>query len=94
MKKLELIDRTSHDTGLSRRQVTDVLESIIDIITSQLKTGNEVRISGFGTFLSRVRHARKGVNPQKLSESIVIPEIRVAKFKTGKTLRDEMKRVK
>lgn len=91
MNKLELIHRASHETGLSKRQVTDVLESLIDVITSELKNDREVKISGFGTFLSRLRHARKGINPQNTSESIDIPEVRVAKFKTGKTLRDQMK---
>ena len=51
----------------------------------------EVTITGFGTFLSRTRHARGGVNPQKPSERITIPEVKVAKFKTGKTLKDALK---
>ena len=91
MNKLELIHRIVHETGLSRRQVTDVFESIIDTIISELKAGNEIKISGFGVFSSKLRHARNGVNPQNPSESIIIPEVRVAKFKTGKTLRDKLK---
>ena len=68
-----------------------MLESLVDIIISELKEGNEVTITGFGTFLSRTRHARGGVNPQNPSERIQIPEVRVAKFKTGKTLKDALK---
>ncbi|MCX6800380.1 MAG: HU family DNA-binding protein [Candidatus Falkowbacteria bacterium] len=74
------------------KQVLDVLESITEIIIEELKAGKEVKISGFGTFLSRTRHARGGVNPQKPTERITIPEVRVAKFKTGKTLRDALKK--
>lgn len=91
MNKSRLIEKIADDTGLSKRQVTDVLESIIEIITNELKNDGEVKISCFGTFLSRLRHARKGVNPQKPSEPITIPEVRVAKFKTGKALRDRLK---
>lgn len=91
MNKVTLIERVAIDTGLSKKQVKDCLESIIDIIIEELKEGREVKISGFGVFSSRVRHARVGVNPQKPSERITIPEVRVAKFKTGKTLKDAMK---
>ncbi|MFH1744704.1 MAG: HU family DNA-binding protein, partial [bacterium] len=68
-----------------------MLESLVDTIINELKGGREVTITGFGTFLSRTRHARGGVNPQKPSERIQIPEVRVAKFKTGKTLKDALK---
>ena len=91
MNKTTLIERVSLDTGLTKKQVADVLESIIDIIIEELKAGNEVKISGFGTFLTKVRHARGGVNPQNPNERITIPEVRVAKFKTGKTLKDAIK---
>lgn len=91
MNKNTLIEKISLDTGLSKKQVLDVLESMIEITIEELKQGSEVKISGFGTFLSRVRHARGGVNPQNPSERITIPEVRVAKFKTGKTLRDALK---
>lgn len=91
MNKASLIERVAIDTGLSKKQAQDCIESMIDIIIEELKTGNEVRISGFGTFSSKIRHARGGVNPQSPNERITIPEVRVAKFKTGKTLKDAMK---
>ena len=91
MNKVTLIERVALDTGLSKKQVKDCLESIIDIIIEELKAGREVKVSGFGVFSSKVRHARGGVNPQNPSERITIPEVRVAKFKTGKTLKDAMK---
>jgi len=37
------------------------------------------------------RYARGGVNPQKPTERIQIPEVKVAKFRTGKRLKDELK---
>lgn len=91
MNKATLIERIARATGLSKKQATDALESTLNIIIESLKKGEEVRISGFGVFSSMLRHARKGVNPQNPSEPIAIPEVRVAKFKTGKTLKDAMK---
>ena len=88
MNKATLIDRLAVEAKVSRKDAESMLDSLVEIIISELKAGNEVTITGFGTFLCRTRHARKGVNPQNPSERIEIPEVKVAKFKTGKTLID------
>lgn len=94
MNKAELIEKIVEETGVSKRQARNMLETMVDTIMDELKQGNEVNISGFGTFLTRTRHARGGVNPQNPEERIRIPEVRVAKFKTGKTLKDALKKDK
>ena len=91
MNKASLIDRIAAEAAVSKKDAEKMLEGLVKIIISELKAGNEVTITGFGTFLARTRHARGGVNPQKPSERIRIPEVKVAKFKTGKTLKDALK---
>lgn len=91
MNKQTLAERLVSELGLSRNQAVRALDKILEIIIETLKSGQEVKLSGFGTFSARTRHARNGVNPQKPSEKINIPAVRVAKFKTGKTLKDAMK---
>lgn len=91
MNKALLIDRLAEKASVSKKQATDLLEGLIDLIITELKTGNEVTLTGFGTFMVKSRHARGGVNPQKPNERIQIPEVKVAKFKTGKTLKDALK---
>jgi DNA-binding protein HU-beta len=91
MNKAALIERIAAEAAVSKKDSERMLESLVKIIISELKAGNEVTITGFGTFLSRIRHARGGVNPQNPSERIQIPEVKVAKFKTGKTLKDSLK---
>lgn len=91
MNKATLIERIATSAAVSKKDAENMLESLIEIIIGELKIGNEVTLTGFGTFLSRTRHARGGVNPQKPSERITIPEVKVAKFKTGKTLKDALK---
>ena len=91
MNKASLIEKIAEKSSVSKKQAESMLESLVSIIISELKADNEVTITGFGTFLSRTRHARGGVNPQNPSERIQIPEVRVAKFKTGKTLKDALK---
>jgi DNA-binding protein HU-beta len=92
MNKASLIDQISNETGLNRKQVANTVDTMLDVIMEELKKGNEVSLTGFGTFLTRTRHARGGVNPQNPTERIKIPEVRVAKFKTGKTLKDTLKK--
>ncbi len=92
MNKAGLIEKISEETKLNKKQVEDVIEKMISLIISELKGGNKVSLVGFGTFEARVRHTRGGVNPQKPNERIQIPEVKVAKFKTGKTLKDALKK--
>jgi DNA-binding protein HU-beta len=91
MNKATLIERIAAETGTQKKEVEKMLETMVDIIIKELKTGGEVTITGFGSFQARTRHARGGVNPQKPTERIQIPEVKVAKFKTGKTLKDALK---
>jgi DNA-binding protein HU-beta len=91
MNKAALIEKLAAEAAVTRKQAESMLDSLVDIIIKELKAGNEVTITGFGTFICRTRHARGGVNPQKPSERIQIPEVKVAKFKTGKTLKDALK---
>ncbi|MBI4812302.1 HU family DNA-binding protein [Candidatus Falkowbacteria bacterium] len=92
MNKAALIEKIAAETGVSKKQAEDMVESMVKIIIGELKAGNEVTITGFGTFMAKTRHARGGVNPQHPTERIQIPEVKVAKFKTGKTLKDALKK--
>lgn len=92
MNKAGLIKKIAEKTpGVNNKQAEGMVENLVDIIIDQLKKGEKVNISGFGTFLTRDRHARGGVNPQNPEERIKIPEVKVAKFKTGKRLKDSLK---
>ena len=91
MNKANLIERIAAETAVKKREAEGMLNALIKIIINELKAGNEVTLTGFGTFMAKTRHARAGVNPQNPSEKIQIPEVTVAKFKTGKTLKDALK---
>ncbi len=91
MNKAALIEKIAAEAAVTKKQAEDMIEGLVKIIIDELKAGNEVTITGFGTFMAKTRHARGGVNPQRPSERIQIPEVKVAKFKTGKTLKDALK---
>lgn len=94
MNKAELALKLSERMQIAKKQAEDCVELIEEIITTALVEGKEVTIAGFGTFSSRVRSARMGVNPRNPSERIKVPEVRVPKFKAGKALKDALKKPK
>ena len=92
MNKVQLIDKINHEVeGLSKKQVEKMIDTLTNTVIEELKSDREVTIAGFGTFLSRIRYARGGVNPQNPSQRITIPEVKVAKFKTGYNLKQALK---
>jgi len=92
MNKAALIEAVASKTKLTKKQIEEVLDTMLDSITDSLKKAEEVTLTGFGTFSAKIRHARKGVNPQKPSEKIDIPEVIIPKFKSGKALKDALKK--
>ena len=91
MNKADLAQAVAEKLNLPKRQVEDMLNTVVDTIVAQLKKGEEVVLTGFGAFSAKQRAARQGVNPQNPSEKIQIPAVTVPKFKAGKGLKDALK---
>lgn len=92
MNKAELIATLAervHD--ISKKQAEELIETLVELITSTLKSGGEVNIAGFGAFMAKTRAPRMGVNPQMPTQKIQIPAVTVPKFKAGKGLKDALK---
>lgn len=91
MNKAEFSEKIAEKVGVSKKQADDMLDAFTDVVTSTLKGGGEVTLTGFGTFSAKARAARMGVNPQNPSQKIQIPAVTVPKFKAGKALKDALK---
>jgi len=91
MNKASLAEALAGKLNFSKRESEDVLNTLVDLITEELKKGGEVVLTGFGAFSSKTRAGRTGVNPQNPTEKIQIPAVRVPKFKAGKALKDALK---
>jgi len=89
MTKAELIESVASKVDLPRATAERAVNTMFDEMTAALRQGDKVNISGFGTFSVSERKARTGRNP-KTGESIEIAASRAAKFKPGKTLKDEI----
>ncbi len=77
---------------LNKKESEVLIKNLFDIIIEQLKKDKQIKITSFGTFSVKSRYARGGVNPRQPQERIKIPAVRVAKFKTGKKLKDALKK--
>lgn len=74
------------EVGLSRHESADLLEAVLEKISSVLETGETVKISGFGTFLLREKGQRIGRNPKTGIEVPILPR-RVLTFRPSQVLK-------
>ncbi len=86
LTKLDFIQNVSDKLGLSKRDSSRIVESVLEIMKEQLSKGDTVKISGFGNFVVRDKKARKGRNPQTGNE-MEISARRVLTFKSSPILR-------
>ncbi len=88
MRKPELVEEVMTAAGLdTKSQAEAAVDAVIDTITKTLSRGEEVALTGFGTFKVSKRSARMGVNP-RTGEKIQIAAKTVPKFSAGKSLKD------
>jgi DNA-binding protein HU-beta len=87
MTKNELARELADDFELPRRQVTELVEAMLDRITQVLRSGDKVQLTPFGQFKIRDRAARVARNPQT-GEPVNVPAKRVLKFIAGRSLKE------
>ncbi len=87
--KTELVSQVAKHANIEKTKAKAAVDATIEVITSTLKKGGKVQLTGFGTFAVAQRKKRTGVNPQT-GERIAIPKRRVPKFTAGKSLKDHV----
>lgn len=87
MNKSDLIKLIADTNGIKLTEATRLVDAVFDTITLQLKRGEQVAISGFGTFVTKTRAARDGRNPAT-GMTIKIPARTAAAFKPAATMKD------
>lgn len=91
MTKTEIVDGIAKSAAITKKAAAAALDAITTAITKELKNGNNVVITGFGTFRVSHRAARNGVNPQNPSQKIKIKAMKLPTFKAGKALKDAVR---
>src|SRR2546423_10007416 len=89
MTKADIVERIYEKVGFSKKEATEVVESIFELVKERLEQGEKVKISGFGNFVVNEKRPRKGRNPQTGKE-IVISGRRGLTFKASQGLKKTM----
>lgn len=90
MNKSELIEAMADAANIPKASAGRALDGLIDAVVEALKAGDQVAITGFGSFQVKERAARTGRNP-KTGEPLEIAAAKIPGFKAGKTLKDAVK---
>jgi DNA-binding protein HU-beta len=90
MNKSDLVEYVARTSKLTKADSERAINAMFDGITQAMRKGKDARFVGFGTFALTKRNARIGRNP-RTGEPIKIAAARVAKFRSGKALRDALK---
>jgi DNA-binding protein HU-beta len=86
MRKQDLVKAVAGQTNLPEKQVETVVSATFDAIRDGLASGEEVTITGFGSFRISERGAREGRNP-RTGERITIASRKTPSFRPGTQLK-------
>ena len=89
LTKNKLVTRLQTQTGMSKQESGQIVESLFKVMKGTLANGEDLLISGFGTFLIRQKNERRGRNPQT-KEALMLKARKVLVFKTSKVLRSRI----
>lgn len=89
LTRADLADAINRKMGLSRAESLTLVESILDQMSDALAGGENVKISGFGTFLLRDKTQRIGRNPKTGIEVPITPR-RVMTFRASQLLKERV----
>ena len=87
----ELIATVAYRNNLQLKSVELVINEMRKIIQQELKKGEKVTLTGFGTFEVKQRAARKGTNP-RTGETIKLPATKLPIFRAGATLKKAVRK--
>jgi integration host factor subunit alpha len=90
MTKADIIENVYERVGgFSKKDASQIVEAVFDIIKDTLARGEKIKLSGFGNLVVRDKNARIGRNPQT-GDEITISARRVLTFKPSQVLKNAL----
>ena len=89
LTRADLAETINHKMGLSRAESLEIVESILAKMCEAMSDGENVKISGFGSFVLRDKKERIGRNPKTGVEVPITPR-RVMTFRASQKLKDKI----
>ena len=88
LTKSEIVDDLTK-SEVTRKQATDILENLLELMKNTLANGEDVLISGFGKFNVRDKRKRRGRNPAT-GDDLILSERKVVTFSCSPVLREKI----
>ena len=89
LTRADLAEALHHEVGLSRADSAKLVEQVLAHMCDALANGENVKISGFGSFILRDKGERIGRNPKTGVEVPIAPR-RVLTFRASQMMRDRI----
>ena len=88
LTKNDIVSRV-HELGFTKKKSVEIIETLLEIIKSNLEKGDDVLVSGFGKFCVKNKNKRRGRNPATGAD-LILRERRVVTFKCSGKLRNKI----
>ncbi len=89
LTKAHIVEKLFAKNIFTKGESAHIIETLFELMKQSLEEGEDVLISGFGKFLVREKHQRRGRNPQT-GEPMALPGRRVVTFKCSGVLREKI----
>lgn len=89
LTRADLAETINHKMGFSRAESLDMVEAVLAKMCDAMAEGENVKISGFGSFVLRDKKERIGRNPKTGVEVPITPR-RVMTFRASQKLKDRI----
>ncbi len=86
MTKADIVEKVQAGTGLTKKESAEMVETVFSIMKSTLESGENLKISGFGSFIVKQKADRRGRNPQT-GETLTIKARSILTFKPSTLLK-------
>ena len=89
LTRARIVDAVIEQNGFTRKKSIETVESLLELIKSELESGDDVMISGFGKFCVKNKKKRRGRNPATGKDLILAPR-KVVTFKWSGKLKEKL----
>jgi integration host factor subunit alpha len=86
LTKIDIVEKIHNELDFTKKESSDIFESVLSLIKSTLEAGEDIKISGFGNFEVKQKKDRKGRNPAT-GEDLTIEARRIISFKPSNKLK-------
>ena len=93
LTKADIVEAIQKETGFTRHQSIELIETLLETIKSKLASGEDVLVTGFGKFNVNEKRERRGRNPATGEDMMLAPR-RVVTFKCSGNLKKRINGIK